>query len=205
MRGVNDDELPDFVALTRDRPLNVRFIEYMPFDGNRWSGARLVPYAEMLAAVRAALPAGAVTRRAGEPRGEVAKNFDVAGHRGGVSFVTSMTHAFCGDCNRWVEGSGGCKPAWLLCCCCFVCRPPGAGPTPAKPPSLNSTFPLSSTPPFDCLQPAPARRRQPQGLPLRLLRGLAARRDARRRLGRGARLGRRRGGAAQARGARGHV
>ncbi len=35
MRGLNDDELGDFVALTRDKRLDVRFIEYMPFDGNR--------------------------------------------------------------------------------------------------------------------------------------------------------------------------
>lgn len=44
MRGVNDDEVPAWVALTRAAPLNVRFIEYMPFDGNVWSGAKLVPY-----------------------------------------------------------------------------------------------------------------------------------------------------------------
>ena len=36
MRGVNDDELLDFVAMTKDEPINVRFIEYMPFDGNKW-------------------------------------------------------------------------------------------------------------------------------------------------------------------------
>jgi cyclic pyranopterin phosphate synthase len=42
MRGVNDDELPDFVALTRDRAINVRFIEYMPFDGNVWSHKKMV-------------------------------------------------------------------------------------------------------------------------------------------------------------------
>lgn len=33
MRGLNDDELLDFVALTKGLPLDVRFIEYMPFDG----------------------------------------------------------------------------------------------------------------------------------------------------------------------------
>ena len=33
MRGLNEDELPDFVALTEGLPLDVRFIEYMPFDG----------------------------------------------------------------------------------------------------------------------------------------------------------------------------
>jgi cyclic pyranopterin phosphate synthase len=35
-----------------------------------------------------------------DPAGEVAKNFTVPGFKGSVSFVTSMTHAFCGDCNR---------------------------------------------------------------------------------------------------------
>lgn len=33
MRGLNEDELLDFVALTEGLPLDVRFIEYMPFDG----------------------------------------------------------------------------------------------------------------------------------------------------------------------------
>ena len=35
MRGINEDELADFVAFTQDHAVNVRFIEYMPFDGNR--------------------------------------------------------------------------------------------------------------------------------------------------------------------------
>lgn len=38
--------------------------------------------------------------RQADPAGEVAKNFAVPGFRGSVSFITSMTHAFCGDCNR---------------------------------------------------------------------------------------------------------
>lgn len=44
MRGVNEDELPAFAELTRDAPLNVRFIEYMPFDGNVWAEPKLAPY-----------------------------------------------------------------------------------------------------------------------------------------------------------------
>lgn len=48
MRGVNDDEICDFVELTRSRPINVRFIEFMPFDGNVWKVKKLVPYYEML-------------------------------------------------------------------------------------------------------------------------------------------------------------
>lgn len=51
MRGVNDDEIGDFVELTRHDPINVRFIEYMPFDGNAWGSNKMVPYRELMAAV----------------------------------------------------------------------------------------------------------------------------------------------------------
>lgn len=97
MRGVNDDELLDFVALTKHRPLNVRFIEYMPFDGNAWASKKMVSYAEMRAAVAAAHPG--MTRADDAPE-EVAKNFTLPGHVGSVSFVTSMSAHFCGGCNR---------------------------------------------------------------------------------------------------------
>lgn len=56
MRGVNDDEIADFVELTRDRPINVRFIEYMPFDGNVWSDTKMVTYKQMMAAVQQRFP-----------------------------------------------------------------------------------------------------------------------------------------------------
>ena len=97
MRGQNDDELLDFVALTKDKPINVRFIEYMPFDGNKWSTKKMVSYAEMRAKIEEAY--GALTR-VDDPREEVAKNFTLPGHKGSVSFITSMTNSFCGGCNR---------------------------------------------------------------------------------------------------------
>lgn len=56
MRGVNDDEIADFVELTRDRSINVRFIEYMPFDGNVWSDTKMVTYKQMMAAVQQRFP-----------------------------------------------------------------------------------------------------------------------------------------------------
>uniref|UniRef100_A0A8C0MFX9 cyclic pyranopterin monophosphate synthase n=1 Tax=Canis lupus familiaris TaxID=9615 RepID=A0A8C0MFX9_CANLF len=48
MRGLNEDELLNFVALTKGLPLDVRFIEYMPFDGNKWNFKKMVSYKEML-------------------------------------------------------------------------------------------------------------------------------------------------------------
>jgi molybdenum cofactor biosynthesis enzyme MoaA len=53
MAGVNDDEVPDFVELTRHEPINVRFIEYMPFDGNVWRDSKMVPFRAMVDAIHA--------------------------------------------------------------------------------------------------------------------------------------------------------
>jgi len=97
MRGQNDDELLDFVALTKNKPINVRFIEYMPFDGNKWSTKKVVSYVEMKSRIEEKY--GALVRRDDAPE-EVAKNFSVDGHVGSVSFVTSMTNSFCAGCNR---------------------------------------------------------------------------------------------------------
>ncbi|MEM7040157.1 MAG: radical SAM protein [Bacteroidota bacterium] len=53
MRGVNDDELLDFVALTGQERLHVRFIEFMPFDGNSWNWDGVFSYREMLDLIQA--------------------------------------------------------------------------------------------------------------------------------------------------------
>lgn len=98
MRGINDDEIGSFVDMTKNIPLNVRFIEYMPFDGNVWSDKKMVSYREMMTIVKEHI--GGSLSRCDDPRGEVAKNFQLPGHAGTVSFITSMTKNFCGDCNR---------------------------------------------------------------------------------------------------------
>lgn len=44
MKGFNDDELCDFVGFTKDRNVDIRFIEYMPFMGNKWDTEKMVTY-----------------------------------------------------------------------------------------------------------------------------------------------------------------
>ena len=44
MNGVNTDELADFLEYTRDEELDVRFIEWMPFDDNGWKDAKFFSY-----------------------------------------------------------------------------------------------------------------------------------------------------------------
>ena len=97
MRGVNDDELTDFVALTESRPVEVRFIEYMPFAGNGWNDSSFVPYADMLAGIEQRF--GTMTKGKDGPN-DTTRWYRVPGWAGSVGFITSMSDHFCGTCNR---------------------------------------------------------------------------------------------------------
>lgn len=97
MRGFNDDELGDFVALTVDCPIEVRFIEYMPFDGNGWQDLRMMPYTEMIGQIEARF--GPLERVQEKPN-DTSKTYRVPGAEGRVGFITSMSEHFCGGCNR---------------------------------------------------------------------------------------------------------
>lgn len=48
IRGENENELGDFVRMTKEVPIDVRFIELMPFEGNSWNKAKFVGYQEMI-------------------------------------------------------------------------------------------------------------------------------------------------------------
>lgn len=97
MKGINDDELVDFVRLTESNDIEVRFIEYMPFDGNKWSKKKLVPFEQMLSAIRKRWPE---LERGQDDANHTSKVFRVPGWAGRIGFITSMTEHFCGTCNR---------------------------------------------------------------------------------------------------------
>ena len=97
MRGLNDDELQEFVAMTASKPVDVRFIEYMPFDGNRWNDKKFFSYEDQLDVIRGRFPDIA---RLGDGPNDVSKAWQVPGHVGTVGFITSMSEHFCGTCNR---------------------------------------------------------------------------------------------------------
>lgn len=128
MRGVNDAEVGEFAMMAKDRKIEVRFIEYMPFDDNSWSRDKMVPFMETMDRIEdrirmdigggggdatpAAEPKENAKRRIGggsssniliavPPKGgDTAKVFRAPGHRGTIGFITSMTTQFCGTCNR---------------------------------------------------------------------------------------------------------
>jgi cyclic pyranopterin phosphate synthase len=97
MKGVNDGEFGDFVALTKDAPLEVRFIELMPvadnmpfFTEHHLKAASLVDF----------LVAEGWTEA---PRAEAdgpARRFTKPGHRGAVGVIAPYAKDFCASCNR---------------------------------------------------------------------------------------------------------
>jgi len=97
MRGMNDQEIIPFVELGREQDLEVRFIEYMPFDGNKWSEGKMLPYQEMLDIIRAKYPS---LRKVQDHKNDTSKTYEIPGFVGRMGFITSMTHNFCGTCNR---------------------------------------------------------------------------------------------------------
>ncbi|KKK21326.1 hypothetical protein ARAM_004091 [Aspergillus rambellii] len=97
MRGLNDREIIPFVEMGRDNPIEVRFIEYMPFDGNKWSQGKMFSYQEMLAIIREKYP---TVEKVADHKNDTSKTYQVPGFQGRIGFITSMTHNFCGTCNR---------------------------------------------------------------------------------------------------------
>lgn len=97
MRDVNDREILDFVELGREKDVEVRFIEYMPFDGNKWSEGKMLPYQAMLDRIRAVHPFVAKVQ---DHQNDTSKTYQIPGFVGRFGFITSMTENFCGTCNR---------------------------------------------------------------------------------------------------------
>lgn len=97
IKGVNDNEINDFIALTKHKNLTVKFIEFMPFKGNKWDWDKGVSKQEIL---------DTVTERFGKvealenPKHSTSTNFKVKGHLGNFAIVSTVTNPFCEDCNR---------------------------------------------------------------------------------------------------------
>ena len=96
MKGINDDEINDFVALTKDLPLHVRFIEFMPFAGNQWQGASVVTVDDILQTVESAYS----YIKLKDEKHDTAKKYAVLGHEGTFAIITTMSNPFCDGCNR---------------------------------------------------------------------------------------------------------
>ncbi|KAH6653999.1 molybdenum cofactor biosynthesis protein 1 B [Truncatella angustata] len=97
MRGVNDREINPFVEMTREKDIEIRFIEYMPFGGNKWNEGKMFTYKEMVNHIRETYPG---LEKVQDHKNDTSKTWKIPGFMGRIGFITSMTHNFCGTCNR---------------------------------------------------------------------------------------------------------
>jgi len=96
-RGANDDEILDLVRYGRDNNVEVRFIEFMPLDAtNEWERNKVVSQDEIVATIAAEFPLELMPSRGAAP----ADRWRFLDGRGTVGVIPSVTHPFCGDCDR---------------------------------------------------------------------------------------------------------
>ncbi len=96
MKGINDDELNNFIFWTKHLPLHVRFIEFMPFAGNEWSREKVFSYQEMLDQISTQYE----IMKLYDSKHDTDKKYFVPGHDGTFAVISTMTQPFCGGCNR---------------------------------------------------------------------------------------------------------
>ena len=102
--GFNDDEIIPMAELTKQYPVDMRFIEMMPmYDSGDFKEASFVSYTKVLEALPDAVPV--------EADGGVAKLYRLPGALGNVGLISPLNAHFCGSCNRIrVTADGKIKP-----------------------------------------------------------------------------------------------
>jgi cyclic pyranopterin phosphate synthase len=97
MRGFTEEEVLPFARFARETPYQVRFIEFMPLDGDRaWTKARMLTGQEIRAEIETVYPLEPEPR---EPS-STAVVYRFADGQGHIGFINPVSEPFCADCNR---------------------------------------------------------------------------------------------------------
>ncbi|WP_291400716.1 GTP 3',8-cyclase MoaA [Daejeonella sp.] len=96
MKGLNDHEINDFIEWTKDLAVHVRFIEFMPFEGNRWTSNQVFTMDDMLQQIGKKYN----PIRLKDDINDTAKKFAIEGHQGTFAIISTMSAPFCSTCNR---------------------------------------------------------------------------------------------------------
>jgi cyclic pyranopterin phosphate synthase len=97
IRGFTEDEVLRFAAFAREKPYEVRFIEFMPLDADQaWSEDKVLPNAEVRAIIESQYPLVPL----GRERHGTSRRWAFADGQGELGFISPVSQPFCGDCNR---------------------------------------------------------------------------------------------------------
>ena len=93
---MNENEVLDFVRLTKDYSVHVRFIEFMPFNGNDWNKDQVISFRNLLSDLKNDFD----IIKLNDLPNSTSKSYKAIGHSGTFSFITTITQPFCNECNR---------------------------------------------------------------------------------------------------------
>ncbi len=96
MKGLNENEINDFIEWTKDVPVHIRFIEFMPFSGNKWTSNKVFTWHEILEEIESRY----VVEKLENDQHDTAKKYRVPGHAGTFAVISTMSSPFCTGCNR---------------------------------------------------------------------------------------------------------
>jgi len=99
IKGFNDNEITDFIKLTKDLPISIRFIEFMPFDGNNWNKSKLVTQHEILEQTTHYFGANQLIKLQNE-QNFTSRSYKIIGYKGQFGIISSVSNPFCDGCNR---------------------------------------------------------------------------------------------------------
>lgn len=99
MKEINEDEIIDFIQLSENHAIHVRFIEFMPFDGNNWDRSKLVSFQEIMTYVERAFSKEDILRINDRPN-DTSKNYQIKNYKGSFAVISTVTNPFCDSCNR---------------------------------------------------------------------------------------------------------
>jgi molybdenum cofactor biosynthesis protein A len=99
MRAINFDEIIDFINVTEHKNLQIQFIEFMPFDGNKWDWEKGISLAEIIEQANTHYQESNVLRIQDKPN-DTAVNYKIKGYKGSFSVISTITNPFCSTCNR---------------------------------------------------------------------------------------------------------
>ena len=99
IKGVNDDELVDFVEYTKNKNISVRFIEFMPFDGNKWDVSKVVTLDKILVTIENNFGKEKLIKIKNK-RNDTSKNYRIRGYKGSFGIISTVSNPFCDSCNR---------------------------------------------------------------------------------------------------------
>ena len=103
INGINDEEICNFIEYFANIPITIRFIEYMPFEGNDWNHSNFLPCSEIKKIVESKYQ----LKELESSEQNIGRLFKIKDKKVKVGLISPISDSFCHNCNRLRISSDG--------------------------------------------------------------------------------------------------